>query len=410
MSWWTKPAGIVSFLALAACGEDINLARVPRAPDRPVLHPTNDDRFSPDWTPNVPAPTGLEAPESCQTGALMGRLCLPGSDDALVGAHVYLYAADCSGLTELFGTVSLSNGQFSLAGIPQGEHTVHVEHDNYYGQFDGRVVGGEITIMDTFDSSQPLCLNAAPPRMAVFTGEYDAVEAILGGLDLSYDLYSSDRWGDPEVSNEHSEAYDLLADFEKLTEYDVLLFNCGGMERDFIGLSGDYWDNPDEATIDYGNQIYDNLRRFVMHGGKLYASDWAWPVVEGLNPTVLDFLGDDTNIASPLVGESGSMQAELEDQALQLYLATSSIPVDYDLSGWAVIDEVSPQAQVFVRGDARVSTDRYGGGTASLEDKPLFVGFRPFVGGGLVIYTTFHYHSQPSTQMIEVLRFMIFQL
>ena len=50
------------------------------------------------------------------------------------------------------------------------------------------------------------------------------------------------------------------------------------------------------------------------------------------------------------------------------------------------------------------------GASETLYNKPLLVGFRPFAGGGFVMYTTFHYHAQPSQQMIDTLEFLIFQL
>ena len=55
--------------------------------------------------------------------------------------------------------------------------------------------------------------------------------------------------------------------------------------------------------------------------------------------------------------------------------------------------------------------DPYGFGTSqSLSNRPLLVGFRPFAGGGFVLYTTFHYHAQPSAQMLDILKYLIFQL
>ncbi len=390
-----------SLLIVLGCGED-GLNTVP--PEDPPKEITEEDPPPPPvWEPEQPPPEDLPPATVCQTGAIMGRVCAPGSSTALAGAHVYAYAADCLGQTQLVETITADNGHFSLVGIPAGTHTFWVETAASSYSFEATVEPGEIGTVDADEPGAPLCLDDAPPRLAVITGSWDAVDLLLDTLELSYDIYDGYYGG----ASGKSEAHDLLTDPELMAEYDVIFVACGDLERDFLYGEVDY--TAMEVSFDFTAETYKNLRDFVLHGGNVYASDWGWPVAEGLNSSAIDFYGDERNGVEPLVGKEAGISADIMDEPLEMFMATDDVAIDFDLPGWAVIEDVGAQTKVYVQGNATLE-DPDTLATTTLTDRPLLVGYRPFAGGGYVIYTTFHYHAQPSAEMLDVLRFLIFQL
>ena len=76
---------------------------------------------------------------------------------------------------------------------------------------------------------------------------------------------------------------------------------------------------------------------------------------------------------------------------LQQQLGTDAVTLQFDFTYWTVIESVADDVDVYLRGDVeyRLSDSE---GYATLEDVPLLVGFN--VGGGRVIYSSFHWHSQ----------------
>ena len=359
-----------------------------------------------DLDPIDPDDTNV-TPNTCQTGAIMGRLCLPGSDQALSQAVVRVLGTDCLGTTTEFQVTAADNGQFSMAGLPAGDHTVYVDHPSLSATFDVTVLPGEIVLVDTTDPSQPLCLGNDEPRLAIIAGAFDSVDVVLDGLELEYHIY--DDFG---FAGSPSEAYSFLMDLDQMLDYDVIFFNCGGLDRDFLSVTGDMGDYSSDGTLSYNfsSTIYNNLRAYISHGHSIYASDWAWPIVEGIRQEAVNWYGGEEYDANEVVvGEESDVYGKISDPDLQLFMATPSVAIDYDLGGWAVIDSVHNQVNVFVRGDVTVS-DWNTGMSYDLMDKPLLIGYRPFPNSGYVLYTTFHYHSQPSEQMLDILRYMIFQL
>ncbi len=384
---------LLFILLTSACGND-KLNALPAPPAEPEA------------VPNVP--------QTCQTGGLHGSLCEPGTTLPQSDATLSLQAADCNGHVDTYSTTADADGHFAFSNLPAGTFTIDVDSNGNHSSFTATVVAGEINNLDadaaTGDASAPFCL-AAPPRLAVITGDWDEVQVLLDSLGLAYDTYEGEPdWANPESE---SEAMGLLLNPSKMAEYDAILINCGTLDRDFISATVDYgdWGDDPVATIDYNAPAYKNLRDFVKNGGSVYASDWAWPIAEGLSANAIDFHGDETNNAyNVLVGAEGGETADVTDAGLQSFLNADTVQLDFDLDSWAVIDDVGAGVDVYVRGDATFYLDMWGDETDTLTSRPLLVGFRPFTSGGYVIYTTFHYHAQPSAEMVDVLKYLIFQL
>ena len=94
------------------------------------------------------------------------------------------------------------------------------------------------------------------------------------------------------------------------------------------------------------------------------------------------------------IGQSGvstSVVARVTDDLLQQQLGTDAVTLQFDFTYWTVMESVADDVDVYLRGDVeyRLSDSE---GYATLEDVPLLVGFN--AGGGRVIFSSFHWHSQ----------------
>src|SRR5690606_2765857 len=116
--------------------------------------------------------------------------------------------------------------------------------------------------------------------------------------------------------------------------------------------------------------IGQNLRNFVETGHYVYASDWAYYVVEAAFPEKIDFLGDDLTAQSVLVGQAGDHAVAVIDTEMQAYTGLSTALIELDLSQWAVPEGSSPDTKVFLRGDARLTSGQV------VQNVPFLVDFQ----------------------------------
>jgi hypothetical protein len=171
----------------------------------------------------------------------------------------------------------------------------------------------------------------------------------------------------------------LLGDPGELAKYDAVMINCG---------------SSDEAAAD-NTSLVSNLKNYVSNGGMLYASDWAYVFVEAGWPEYIDFYGDDNISYSAEMGDAGLISGTI-NEPIKSYLQKSTMEINFDLAGWAMIDH-APEVdgkQVTVL----ISGPRPGGGSGAY---PLMVQF-PF-GAGKVLYTSFHNEAQATADMVSVL-------
>ncbi len=250
-------------------------------------------------------------------------------------------------------------------------------------------------------------------EVAVVTGDFDSVELVLTSLEVTYgrvDGYLSGPSYPLVDEYDHTiltpEVEDVLADSTTLSEYDVLFLDCG------MRGTGEYVYN-DASTRDDGlvsdASIIANLRDYVEYGGKLYASDWAYELVERAFPDYIDFLGNDDNIDAAQRGLTArNVQARVVDEdlreALELPEGSDDLNLVFNNSDWAVMEDSS--ARVLIRGDVAYK-DRENGDEVSLPDVPLLVTFDVGDRGGKVVYTSFHNEAQTTDDVQRIIEYLV---
>src|SRR5690625_4526725 len=221
--------------------------------------------------------SGTEAPETRQV-EVSGQVLAPGGSDPLAGATVFVSGslstdvltgqaeADAScdapdeaeaaagwGCTDAEGNFSFSAelaGSSALLTVAKGSWRTATEIS----------IHGPEAAVGTIEMP-----TEAAPRIAVVTGEYDDMAAVLAGRGLtdSYDLYE----GDSSFSGSEADWLELFAedpDTDQLLifSYDLVFFNCGTY-----------------ALEDIGEDNWNTLEQFVSEGGSMYATDWASELV-----------------------------------------------------------------------------------------------------------------------------------
>lgn len=327
-----------------------------------------DDQGQPGQGEDIPtdAPDDLELSQ----GDVWGQICAPAGDAWVVGAHVYVdIDVDGDGTPEWRAEDwTDEDGAFLLTGLTTGMHTINVEKGSFRTTFDVEVDE------DGTELSSAECLDPDSVSVAVVTGEFDAVEQIIRDLGIDYDIFEG-RTGPQYVG--------LLTDPDALAAYDIVFLNCG---------INDMW-RP------RADQVNTALNQYVASGGSIYASDWAFSIIENSFAERIDFLGNDSQQMSVAVGREGTIDADVVDPDMQGVLGGTIAKLNYDLGNWAVISDAD--ADILIKGN----TQTYGSGRQ--EDVPLAVQFDE---GGRVIYTTFHNENQLTVDMEILLREIILKL
>jgi len=220
------------------------------------------------------------------------------------------------------------------------------------------------------------------PRIAVTERDYDNIQSVLDAMG-SYFAYTN-------ITNAN------LADpgFD-LGQFDVIFVNCSG------------------SNSSYAAAAASRLRNWVNSGGYLYASDWAYEYITAAFPGYITFP------ASPKIGNSQIITANVEDAGLRSYLGASQIPITYDLGGWVVINSLASSVKTYLSGTFTTSSaslakgingpqvrlaENPEGGLQATRTGPLMVSFA--YGSGGVFYTTFHHHAQSTTDQ-QIIRYLV---
>jgi hypothetical protein len=285
-----------------------------------------------------------------------GYVCAP-SGLTLPWAYVYIpIDEDADGVEDFrYETNTDDYGVFQFENLPAGTYTLHVVKGSYdivtefeYDGVDRMNLGGQ-------------CIDVGDLRLAVVDGDWDSIEEILDYLGFPFDFYTADA-GEALVTNP-----------DTLAGYDAIFLNCGG--------SYDAW-SPGATT---------GLRNYALAGGKVYASDWAYVMIERAFPDMVHF--HDEEFAGPKVGNTGTVVGEVIDAPLRDVMG-EEVELYYQLGAWVVADGVGEDSLVVVQGDVSTSA-------GSLVDAPLTI--RSPEGKGSALYTTFHNESQATSDAKQIL-------
>lgn len=217
---------------------------------------------------------------------------------------------------------------------------------------------------------------------AVISGAHDELDPVLDALGVT-----SVHVVDGQSANE---IVDFLADPANLSEFEIVFFDGGHIEDGVI-----YGQGPTQ-------QVLDTVRAYVDGGGTVFATDWAYDVVERAWPTRIDFAGDDTVPDAAQMGEMGAVDAEVVDPGLITALGMDRVQISYDLTLWPLIEGLDTTTRILLRGDAAF---RNGFSVGSRPNTPLLVQFEQ--GAGQVIFSSYRQESNSGGDALGILQTLV---
>ena len=257
--------------------------------------------------------------------------------------------------------------------------------------------------------------------MAVVTGYFDSIENILaklgfgqlenGALKLGTEKFTIYNGDNRSLPASYAGVEKLFVDADgdgkaDIFNYQIVFINCGA-----------------EADLSTANKAI--LRSYVTGGGRIYASDWAYNLVEQVFPEFIDFYGSTSSAAAPealdaaKVGDEGIVVNATVDPTLKAWLQNLSclggpcvqqdgtVKIDGFLSSWAVIDSFHSAVNgIKTWASGNVSFD---GGKKAV--KPLTVTFG--VGTGRITYTSYHNEGILAAELEpqqRILQYLVFEL
>jgi hypothetical protein len=342
---WTLAAGTLATLDVVYTGAN-------EGRDDGVLRFASNDAGSPNRDVQLIAHSS-----SGPCGDIQGRLCDLTGNGPVIGGTVYVDTP-----MGRIQTTTNNLGDWVLTCVPLGTWTVNAEQGSWSTSFPANVQPNTVT---TLPGQQ--CLDSTSAEVAVVWGQWDQMQGILSAIGVSYTLY------------DETQTASLVNDPSELALYDVIFFNCGWNE--LLGL---------------GNPGLSNITSFVMNGGSIYSSDYAYDLVEVGWPGFADFYGDDLQLDAAQQAGNFNGVVDVADPGLVAALGgRNRVPIQ---SCCTAIDSVAMGAVGYLTGD------RYNDGGSH----PLMIGFQPSMTSGKVFYTDFHNTGQ--ADIVDIFNWLILQL
>jgi hypothetical protein len=382
-------------------------------------------------------------------GSIIGRICSPTGRTWLADAMAYAHLIDADG--RLYDTrISYTDrdGFFLLDDMPAG-HTYTV-----YVQFGDEILETHTVSIDEREDVQidePDCFDPLELDVAVVTGDYDEFQDVLDHMGFAnYEL----------IDGLHAaEMAGFLMDLDTMLQYDIIVFNGGHVEEGMVyeipedeeeeegpgsifdgddtgsadeppedtGMADEGEDLPEDDTaaeadgdgedaddgttedvpsVGYNHEvIHNNIKAYVNAGGAIYASDWAYDVVEQIWPEAINFVGADEIPDAAQMGEYGMVTATVADDALAEWLDADYTQVEFDLPVWPPIEGVADTVSVHLTGNIEY---REGTNIFPLTASPLLVSFTS--GEGKVAFSTFRVAKNADSDIILTLQYMMYSL
>jgi len=323
-------------------------------------------------------------------GGISGRVCDPDGVDWLPNALVYTNLVDNTGrFYDLRSTLTDEDGNWLIEDVPSGyNHLIYIQKgDEIIEYHEVDVFKNEYT-----EIPEPDCFDTKIQEVAVVTGDFDDFDQVLEALGVaSYTLV--DGKGLDELK-------DFLLDPESMQQFDLIVFNGGHIEDGVI------YDTENAANA-VPAEIRSNLANYVTQGGSVYASDWAYDVIESVWPDNVDFLGTDHVPDDAQHGVTQVVSASISNQLMAEFVDGDDdfLNINYDLPVWPLIEKVSATTSVHLLGNPtyRIQDSEY-----VLSSSPLLVSFNG--GGGKVVYSTFRFSVNLDSEMTKLMQYVMFEL
>ena len=320
-------------------------------------------------------------PATPADGGITGQICDEQLQVWMEGATVYAHKTDDDGVVYDTATdITDFEGRFELA-LPTGKpYDVYVAKGNEIVQQFTVEVPAETMV----ELPDPTCFGDVDVSVAVVSGAYDDLEVLIQAVGIAQFV---------EVDGQATdELTDFLSNPALLNEQDIVFFNGGHLEQGVIYPAGD-------PNVDL---IQANLRQYVQNGGVVFASDWAYDLVEQIWPDKIDFLGDDLQLDAAQKGEAGDVNAVVADEFMSAAVGFGQVTVAYDLSVFPVIDSVGPDTRVYLEGPLAF---RNGQVVDQIDPSPIAVSFED--GNGRVYYTGYRNSANGAGDMLSVLQYLL---
>jgi len=323
-------------------------------------------------------------------GSIEGRVCDPSGYEWIEGALVYANLMKDSGeFYDVLTTFTDADGRWVLEDLPQGYNlAIQIQHEGVL------IEQHTIDVVDDtpIKLAEPDCFDPQEVSIAVVTGDYDTFDTALEQLGIfTYDLVDGQEGNELET---------FLSDLQSMQQYDLIYFNGGCLEA---GILYDAEDPHNTAP----DTIIANLQAYVESGGNVYASDWAYDVVEQAWPDKIDFLGVDHVPDDAQLGSSQAIQASIANAAMADFIDDDDgkMLVTYDLPVWPPIETAVHTVSVHLLGNVEY---RDNGIDQHLASSPLLVSFNG--GGGKVVFSTFRLAANLNEDMLTMMKYLLFEL
>ncbi len=267
-----------------------------------------------------------------------GTICAPNGINEVQRAQVSLYAdADEDGEPDNFNPLATSmtnfDGGYLLEDIGGGTYVAEVRKGHRLFQFPVVSSGG---IQQRLERQ-------------CFPGDSAAVAVISGGCDNPAGLLTSLGYTSQSLS---SEELGLLTNPAQLAAWDIVIAPCG-MPMDWL---------PQAETVT------ETLGDWLDTGGSLYVSGDAWPLIETLDPDLLEWVGDDEDPTAANVGYGSTVEATVMDQELAGVLGG---PAQIVLpESWSMIEQAGLEWNLLVMATVQTTDGVF------LQSSPLAVSRR----------------------------------
>ncbi len=321
------------------------------------------------------------------SGLVKGVACAPKAGVSVAFANISIdITSPClsSGTSFHADTVADAKGGYTFNAVPPGIGNVKIVKGSFQTSIPITIVGGK-----TVDLTQPTsdrCFKSGGVKIAVVQGDADQIESLLDDLGFSHDNFAT-------ATGTTSAGAKFLADAKAMSAYDVIFIDCGSkLDSIFVTTA--------KASI------IANVKAFVAAGHSLYASDWAWQIVENAFPDAIDFYGDDLSIKKSTTGPSTTtgprqgpgptlaakkagaasytMTGNIVDSGLSAVVGKATTTIYEDLGTWVVMQAAGTGTTVEIEASVKdIAPAKGDWGTV-----PLVVRFPS--GTGHVVYTSFH--------------------